>query len=217
MAAENNVNETVHSVEHTLVPELENYRQQFESISLEAREMFAGLNDAQFNWRQAAGRWSIAECFAHLNVTGQMFLPVLTRQIKLARAAGRLSDGPYRRSFLGKMFLRSMEPPAKLKFKAPKLYAPLPEHLRAVVLPAFITLQEQLIARLHDADGLDLGRVKVTSPATRFLKLSLGHTFAVMAAHERRHIWQARQVRQDPRFPSAEEAEGERLSEKGGA
>jgi len=32
---------------------------------------------------------------------------------------------------------------------------------------------------------------------------SLGTMFAVTLAHERRHIWQARRVRNDKNFPSA--------------
>jgi hypothetical protein len=50
--------------------------------------------------------------------------------------------------------------------------------------------------RLHieQADGLDLKRVKVVSPISSFLKFSLGMTFAQAAAHERRHLAQARRV-----------------------
>ena len=33
------------------------------------------------------------------------------------------------------------------------------------------------------------------------MKWSLGTMFALVMAHERRHIWQARQVRNDRRFP----------------
>lgn len=187
----------------TLAGELEDYRRQFEAVRSDARSLVEGLTDAQFNWRQEPGRWSIAECLAHLNATGQMFLPAIDRQMKQARAAGMLSRGPYRHGLLGKLFLRTMEPPAKLKFKAPKLYTPMPEHLLAVIAPAFSSLQDQFVSRLREADGLDLGRVKVTSPANSFIKLTLGQTFAVLAAHERRHLWQARQVRQDANFPRA--------------
>jgi len=33
------------------------------------------------------------------------------------------------------------------------------------------------------------------------LKLGLGPCFAFLIAHERRHLWQAWQVRKDERFP----------------
>ena len=39
-------------------------------------------------------------------------------------------------------------------------------------------------------------RVKVATPISRFVRLSLGATFAQATAHEKRHIEQARRVRQ---------------------
>lgn len=179
-----------------LVPELEEYRRQFQAIKDDAASLLDGLTDAQFNWRAAPGQWSIAECLAHLNVVGQMYLPTLDRRMRAAREQGLLSRGPVRQGFIGKLFVRSLEPPAKIRFKAPKVFTPMPEHLLSVISPAFAQLQEQLIARLYVANELDLKRVRVISPASRFLKLSLGHAFALIAAHERRHLWQARQIRQ---------------------
>lgn len=184
-----------------LAAELEEYRRQFERIKEDARSLVAGLSDAQFNWRPQPGAWSIAECLAHLNVAGQMYLPVVDRRIKGAREGGLVGAGPYRHGLLGKVIVRTAEPPARLKFKAPKSFTPMPEHLLSVIEPAFMSLQEQFVARLRAANGLDLGRVKVVSPASRFIRLTLGQTFALLAAHERRHLWQARQVRNHPGFP----------------
>lgn len=190
------------SPDEPLVAELQYYKEQFEANRRDAQDLVAGLDDKQFNWRPAAGRWSIAECLAHLNVTGQMYLPVVDRTIKQARAANPpFATGPFRHGVFGKLFLRATEPPAKIKVKAPKLIAPLPEHLLAVVMPAYISLHDQLVRRLYDANGLNLARAKVVSPFSRFFKFSLGHAFAIIAAHERRHLWQARQVRNDSGFP----------------
>ena len=50
--------------------------------------------------------------------------------------------------------------------------------------------------QIERADGLDLRRVKVPTPISRLLKLSLGATIAQAAAHERRHMAQARRVRE---------------------
>lgn len=187
-----------------LVAELEGYREQYEAIKLDARELVEGLTDAQFNWRTAPGQWSIAECLAHLNLTGQMFLPLIDRHIRRAREAGLLSAGPYRHPLGGRLFLRAVEPPVKrVKVKAPKTIAPPPEHLLHVVVPAFMSLQEQMLRRLREADGLDLGRVRMRSPFTKLIRYSLGQSLALVAAHERRHLWQARRVREHADFPKA--------------
>ena len=55
--------------------------------------------------------------------------------------------------------------------------------------------------RIHEADGLDLRRAKEVFPFWP-LKWSLGSFILMMIAHERRHIHQAREVRQHPSFPA---------------
>ena len=160
-----------------------------------------GLNDAQFNWRAGAGRWSIGECIAHLNVTGQMYLPNIDRQLKKARAEKLFGEGRFRHTLLGGLLVRAVGSPGKIRVKAPKVFIPLPEHLRAVVVPAFVSLHAQFARRINEANGLNLRRIKVVSPTNSFIKLTLGECFALLAAHERRHLWQARQVSNDPNFP----------------
>jgi hypothetical protein len=130
-----------------LSAELDGYRQQFEAVKTDARALVDGLSDSQFNWRPAAGAWSIGECLAHLNVTGQFYLPRIDRRIAAARAAGELGEGPFRYGFVQRMFVRGVEPPGKLKFKAPKIFAPMPEHLLSVIVPAFMNLQDQFVER----------------------------------------------------------------------
>jgi hypothetical protein len=59
----------------------------------------------------------------------------------------------------------------------------------------------------RDADGLHLSRVKVTMPALpaalrAIVRLPLGGQLLLTTTHDRRHLWQAEQVRNDPAFPS---------------
>jgi hypothetical protein len=61
--------------------------------------------------------------------------------------------------------------------------------------------QEEYLRLARRAGRVDLARVKLESPASARVKLSLGETFALLAAHERRHLWQARQVKDHPSFP----------------
>jgi hypothetical protein len=64
----------------------------------------------------------------------------------------------------------------------------------------FVRRQDEVGGRLRAADGLDLRRAKQVFPFWPF-KWSLGALFMMMLAHERRHVYQARLVRQNPRFP----------------
>jgi hypothetical protein len=185
----------------TLAPEIEDFRNQFEQISAEADALVTPLTDEQFNWRPAPGVWSVAECIEHLNATARSYLPRLDQAIAHGIRRGLYGEGPFRYSLLGRWFARSQEPPAKLRAKAPKAFQPTPNRPRAEVMAAFRAYQVQYIDRLRQASGLDLGRTRVASPVAAWLRFSLGSGFALMTAHERRHLWQARNVTRHPQFP----------------
>jgi hypothetical protein len=51
--------------------------------------------------------------------------------------------------------------------------------------------QEVLMESLHAADGVALDRATIISPFNRRLRYNLLSMFAILAAHERRHLWQA--------------------------
>ena len=192
MASVNVNNETANA---RLIPELEGYRQQYEALKRDAAELLDGLTQTQFNWRASPGRWSIAECLVHLNLTGQLYLPLIEDAISRARARQLFGQGPFRHSFLINWFIRMNEPPVKLKVKAPKIFVPPPDQPLDHVASDFMALQDQLLNLVSESNGLHLSRIKVTSPVSRLFKTSLGQCFAFHAAHERRHLWQARQVR----------------------
>jgi hypothetical protein len=57
-----------------------------------------------------------------------------------------------------------------------------------------------MLELVSQANGLDLERIKVASPAGP-VKFPLGQRIALLAAHDRRHLWQAWEVRKDRGFP----------------
>jgi DinB superfamily len=175
-------------------PELERYRQQFEQIASEAQELSAGLSEAQFNWRPAPEQWSIEECLSHLTMVGQVELLAIEAAIDRARAKGSTGSGSFEYPVWERFILRETEPPVRHSMAAPKRFVPLHGQPITGVLPTFLHVQRNFGIQIARADGLDLRRVKVQTPITRLLKLSLGTTLAQAAAHERRHIAQARRV-----------------------
>jgi hypothetical protein len=184
-----------------LAEDLQNLNQQFESIKSEAHTLLGDLTEIQFNWQASPNRWSIAQCIDHLLVTGGDSLSNMHRAINEARSKGLFSRGPFRYGVIERWFVRQMEPRARMKLKAPKAYTPRSEWLGAEIVSNFYGLHERFLRCIEEANGIDLSRVKVNNPVSRWLRLSLGQELAFNAAHERRHLWQASRVKQERDFP----------------
>jgi hypothetical protein len=185
-----------------LTPEIDHFRKQFERLSAEADALVTPLRDDQFNWHPSPGAWSIAQCIDHLNVTARLYLPVLDEGIAAAIRRGLYAEGPFRYNLLNRLVARSMEPPYRVRTRAPRAFQPPPSRPRHDVMAAFRAYQVQYIDRLRHANGLDLVRAKAASPVVPWLRLPLGTAFAFTTAHERRHLWQARRVIERPEFPN---------------
>jgi hypothetical protein len=179
-----------------LLPELQGYYRQFLAIGRAAEVLLEGLTEAQLTWRADVRTWSIADCLNHLVVAGNQSLRGIRSAVVEARAGGLLSRGPFRHSVLGSWLIRLMDAPPTIKFKVPKAYRPVPDVSAFEIVAGFFLLQDELFRALDEANGMDLGRVKVANPVSKWFRMSLGQEFAFTAAHERRHLWQASRVRE---------------------
>ncbi|MDX1546753.1 MAG: DinB family protein [Rhodothermales bacterium] len=189
-------------------PELCAYQTQFEALKQEARVLVNGMEADAFNWRPAPDRWSVGECLDHLNRTGALMVPRLERAIARGRSKGLTAEGPFTYGWLGRWWIRAMQPASRRKMTTPKVFRPSASALEpAPVVAAFEALQDDLMALVRAADGLDLRRVKAASAALPVLRLSLGVWFASTAAHEERHLAQARRVMAHAGFPHPEPAD----------
>jgi hypothetical protein len=187
----------------TVNPEIERLLYQVKVILQEAEGLIQGIDDRQFNWRPPGGGWSMAQCFDHLNVSNRQFLPVLRQRVEHGRRDGRLHDGPYSYSFLSRWMFRSISPPVKRKFRAPKSFRPAEAKAMQAVLEEWRTSHDEIAKLLNEASGLDLAGIKAPSPVTKLLRYNLGMAFWIMTAHDRRHLAQARDVRNAAGFPPA--------------
>jgi hypothetical protein len=170
-----------------------------------AESITHGLTREQFQWRPAAGRWSIGECFAHLNVTNGFALGAIKSGI--AKGRSKKGEGPFQYGLVVRKFIASQEPPAKKKFTAPKSFLPPADVDLDATLAEYRRVSAELKRLTREADGLDLARVKIEMPALPavlrlFVKMPLGGQLLLTTTHDRRHLWQAEQVRNDPAFPA---------------
>lgn len=199
-------------------PELRASRRELRAAGEEAEGLVSGLTPEQLAWRPGEDRWSVAECLDHLVRTGDVYLESLDEVIGRARREGRLAGGSYRPSLVGRWLVRVLEPPPGMKVPAPMRIQPRPGGGADVTGPAapsgegtrsgaegalasYLSLRPRFEERLEAADGLDLGGIRMSSPFFRFLRFDLGSAFRIVAAHERRHLWQARRVTEAEGIP----------------
>jgi DinB superfamily len=187
-----------------LTGELAEHQAHFRENRVLAAELCNNLTTAQFNWRPQPGRWSIAECLVHLNLSAKLFGQAIASAVNDARQAGVVGTGPFRYGPLSRWFLGFVEPDSKKRYKTPSKFAPEPSERFEVerVLEEFRAAGTRWEQCLRDANGLDLARVKVRSPAVPLLRFQLGVLFAIQSAHEKRHLRQAERVKTTVGFPS---------------
>lgn len=178
-----------------LSPELAAYRDQFARIKGEAYALTEGLGQAAFNAPPAPGAWSVGQCLHHLYVAGAQLAPHLETALERARRKRLLGEGPFGHGFIGRLFIHVIGPNTRLKLPTPGSYRPATDLAPDVVVPEFASLQDRFMASVRHADGLDLARIKVASPAVSLLRLNVSAWFAATLAHEERHLTQARRAR----------------------
>jgi hypothetical protein len=96
-----------------------------------------------------------------------------------------------------------MRPNSWPRGKARRAFYPALNRPRQEIMAAFRAYQVQYVDRLRQANGLDLARARAASPVVNWLPIPLGSAFAMLIAHEQRHLAQARRVIAMREFPPA--------------
>jgi hypothetical protein len=173
-----------------LTPQLGEIKHQLANCSQRAQHVLYGLSPEQIKQRPANGGWSIAECLAHLTLTTAEYLKLADK----AFADAPRGHGNFKRDLVGRILAWTLEPPYRMKTKTLATYVPGADHL-ADPLGTFLASQQQLIETLYRANGIALDRLKVQSSFNPRIHYNLLSFFSILAAHQRRHLWQAEQVR----------------------
>lgn len=114
--------------------------------------------------------------------------------------ANRLNGaGPFRYGILSRKFVASMEPPVVRKSKGPASYAPPAAVDLRKTVDEYRRIALTIRALAASASDLDLARVKTKMPALPallrpFITMPLGARLELIAAHDRRHLWQAEEL-----------------------
>lgn len=171
--------------------QLDSVFQQIQDATQRAQSLAAGRNHTELTISLEANSWSVAQCLDHLAQTTDAFLPTIAAAI--ARAPRLTSNRKLRTGALTQVLIRNLEPPYRLRFKALKAIVPQ-RHDFASAWNAFEESQLRLAELIQSAVGLALDEVRIESPVYARVSYNVYGALRMLAAHQRRHLWQIEQI-----------------------
>ncbi len=162
------------------------------AASAGARELVEAFPENLLATRPGEGRWSALECLAHLVVTSEAYVPLMSGALKANTPAG--GERWFRMDAAGWLIARSLEPPARMRSRTVEEFQPRPFDSASALLARFLELQEGTEKVVRAGARYDLNVIKVVSPFNRRIRYNLFSCFRILLAHQRRHLWQARRA-----------------------
>jgi hypothetical protein len=176
-------------------PDLAALDEAFAAIDRDAHALTSGLSPADAAWRPTPSSWSVAECLDHLATANRVYLAAMRPAAARALAAGSQRRRRPVPGLVGGWFVRTLEPPPRGRIKAPRKIRPRTAPAFPDAMAAFFASHEDVRTFLRAYEAIELAGVRFSNPFIRGVRFSLATGVHVIAAHERRHLWQAWNVR----------------------
>ena len=167
---------------------------EIERVTSEVSRDFGALSPAQLNWKPAPDRWSVGECLEHLITSNSLYFGIVEA----------ILAGPYSKPFFGRvpgypgmcgrMLVNTVSPQTARKVKTMQVFEPARSTVDADEVARFTEHQGRLLELIRKSERLDLEETIIASPATSMIVYSLLDAWRLIAAHEARHLGQARNV-----------------------
>jgi len=185
------------TVQHlSLHSDLEAVLTDFDSNLEAVHSVTDGLSYPELTSQPTPGAsWSILQCVEHLVLANGFYTAGMAAVLEDKRSKNRLRAGPISPSAAGAVFLKKLEPPVNSKVRAPNKIIPRADKSKSEVLDAFTQSHRRIRETILSASDLDLNAIRFRNPLLPLLRVRVGTGLLIMAAHERRHLWQAWQVR----------------------
>jgi hypothetical protein len=190
------------AAEAGLPPVLADLLAQIDRAEADARALVAPLTVAQLNWQPLAGRaWSIGQCLDHLRAINLFYVRDFGPLVEAARQQGVAPFAGLEPSAIGRWFVRTLEPPPPYRARAPKRVRPASMFAPDDLLDAYVASHGLYRALVRQCAAVDVNRLRVRNPFFPVLRMRMATVLQVIPAHDRRHLWQAAQVRAARGFP----------------
>lgn len=172
---------------------LDEVEKELNEATRRAWTLVQSMDGRLFTVRPSPGSWSAGECLAHLSLSSSQFLPVLREAIQKAASPGRKKRRQVKMDLLGRILRWFLEPPIRKRVRTTAPFVPKSIRAKAEAFGEFAMFQEKLLDLLGEARDADLAQ-KIVSPFDKRVRYNLLSAFRIVAAHERRHLWQAEQA-----------------------
>jgi hypothetical protein len=177
------------------------YLDSIRQVKASAVELAEKLTMTQMTWQPGGGeRWSVSECLDHLAIFTEIYLDSM--ELAIGDAGSGAASGVFRTAgYPSARFTREAEPPPRRKIPAPAKIRPRPTLYPEGILPLFLKGMDRVSALVESTAGKDLNSVRFRNPFLPIVRFTVATGFLIIAAHVRRHLWQAEEVTRDPDFP----------------
>jgi|HubBroStandDraft_1064217.scaffolds.fasta_scaffold00010_25 hypothetical protein len=165
--------------------------EQFQCSTREAKKLVLGRSADELTRRLERDSWSTAECLDHLTRTTASFLPAISKAV--ATAPKLTTKRPLRTGTIASLLIRNLEPPYRLRYKVIAQLVPQETDFETA-WSAFEESQLRLSETVCSATGLAIDKVKVPCPVCAHVTYNAYGAFRMLAAHQRRHLWQVQQI-----------------------
>ena len=163
------------------------------------RGLLAATPDSRWAVRNDPAAWSVAECFAHLNLTAAAMVPRLRAAWLAARVLGG-APARYKAGIVGAILAAMVGPLPRVggfrlgRVRTPAPFIPQGALPRETILREFAEWQSAERGLLHEAASMPVDRVRIESPFAPGMFYDGYSSLRIMVRHERRHVDQAERV-----------------------
>lgn len=182
-----------------------------QSLIVKGEELQSFVNDKlvplsknQLNWKPDFRQWSVAECLDHISIMNRLYFPIIERALMTVgpKPEFKEDDEAFQYTLTGNMMVKMVRPESKKKVQAPKQFLPAKQMYDASVVQEFVFNHNTVMRLMQQSVGLNMNKIKVFSPVNRVFKFNCGDCYAMMIAHEDRHLQQVQRVMQYSEFPT---------------
>jgi hypothetical protein len=183
----------------SIPPQLAAILREYDRLDVRVRDLLAAVPDPRWNVRADPSAWSVAECFAHLNLTSAAMVPRLRAVWPDARALGA-APARYKAGIVGAILSAMVGPVPRIgrfrlgRVKTPAAFIPQGALPREAIMREFAEWRAAERALLREAAEMPVDRVRIESPFAPGMFYDGYSSLRILVRHAHRHVDQAARV-----------------------